>query len=452
MRKCFALSARGFPQGPTGSDLVLNIPPAEPHSANLDVWTSNIRPIQGRKHGPRPIVPSSVAPASGPRRVDWLDGVRGAAALFVVLHHMWHLTWHDYPYNGGPWALGWLLYAHLAVAVFIVVSGFSLALSPVANGDKLMGGVKRFIRRRTWRIVPAYWAALLVSVAIYALYLNPDTSAGTMARSVVVHGLLIQDIVPSVDPNGAFWSIAVEWQIYFLFPVILLLARWRGFVFAVAATTAVVVAAHLIARLDSPLYRIDHVSPQFLALFAFGVLAAKWGHGTITPSKRRAMAGFAIATGVALVVLANTAGSAWIVARYFWVDLIFGAAVACMLTLLFTGSAAPVRNALKSRGALFIGGFSYSLYLIHGPLVKAFDKALVSPLGLSSLEQFAVLVAFGVPVILGLCYGFHLLFEKPFLRYRSFRALRELPPVRALLRLRRPRRAPAEPAEAPVSA
>jgi peptidoglycan/LPS O-acetylase OafA/YrhL len=384
--------------------------------------------------------------------VDWLDGVRGAAALFVVLHHMWHLTWHDYPYNGGPWALGWLLYAHLAVAVFIVVSGFSLALSPVANGDRLIGGVKRFLRRRTWRIVPAYWAALLLSTAIYALYLHPEASAGTLMRSVVVHGLLIQDIVPSVDPNGAFWSIAVEWQIYFLFPVILLLARRRGFGIAVALTTAVVVAAHLVALLDTPLYRIDHVSPQFLALFAFGVLAAKVGHGSISPSKRRALAAFAVATGVALVVVANTAGSAWIVARYFWVDLVFGAAVACVLTLLFRGSVAPVRNALRSRGALFIGGFSYSLYLMHGPLVHAFNKLLVSPLGLSSLQQFAVLVAFGLPVVLGLCYSFHLLFEKPFLRYRSFRALRELPPVRAALRIRRPRRAPAEPAEAGVSA
>lgn len=395
-----------------------------------------------------------MTPASGPRRVDWLDGVRGAAALFVVLHHMWHTTWHDYPVNSGPWALGWLLYAHLAVAVFIVVSGFSLALSPVANGARLIGGVKRFLRRRTWRIVPAYWAALLLSTAIYALILHPEVSETTLARSVVVHGLLIQDIVPSVDPNGAFWSIAVEWQIYFLFPVILLLARLRGFILAVVLTTALVVAAHLVAQLDTPLYRIDHLSPQFLALFAFGVLAAKIGHGTISPTRRKALGAFALATGVALVVVANTAGSAWIVARYFWVDLVFGAATACVLTLLFRGSAEPARKVLRSPTALFIGGFSYSLYLMHGPLVHAFNKLLVSPLGLSSLQQFGVLVVFGVPVILGLCYSFHLLFEKPFLRYRSLNALKELPPVRALRRIRRPsRRVPAEPAaEAGVSA
>src|SRR3954470_8658102 len=91
-------------------------------------------------------------PAAGhdAARVSWLDGVRGGAATFVVLHHMWLAAWPGYPRNIGPWWLGWLLYGHLAVAVFIVVSGFSLALAPMRNGRPLPRGPRPLRPRAGW--------------------------------------------------------------------------------------------------------------------------------------------------------------------------------------------------------------------------------------------------------------------------------------------------------------
>jgi Glycosyl hydrolase family 12 len=56
---------------------------------------------------------------------------------------------------------------------FIVVSGFALALTPMSNGDKLHGGVRRFVRRGAWRIPPAYWAALILFMVVTALLLRP---------------------------------------------------------------------------------------------------------------------------------------------------------------------------------------------------------------------------------------------------------------------------------------
>ena len=47
------------------------------------------------------------------------------------------------------------------------------------------------------------------------------------ARSVVVNGLLVQNLVGAPSPNRAFWSIAVEAQLYVLFPLLLLMVR-RG--------------------------------------------------------------------------------------------------------------------------------------------------------------------------------------------------------------------------------
>ena len=162
--------------------------------------------------------------------------------MFVVLHHIWLTSWPSFPHITGPWWLGWLLYGHMAVAVFIVVSGFSLALAPMRNGGALPGGVRRFLRRRAWRILPAYWAALILSVPVTALLLSPDLGPGAAARSLGVHGLLLQDVVGSEAPNGALWSIAIEWQIYFVFPLILLVARRTSLDIAVMITALVVLA------------------------------------------------------------------------------------------------------------------------------------------------------------------------------------------------------------------
>src|SRR5215213_1994497 len=150
--------------------------------------------------GDRAVSSVTAAPAGqgrGGTRVPWLDGIRGAAAIFVVLHHMWLTAWPGFPSDNGPWWLGWLLYGHMAVAIFIVVSGFSLALTPVGNGGKLKGGVRRFLRRRAWRIIPAYWAALVLSMVVTALLLRPDLAPTAIAKSLAVHGLLLQDVVGS---------------------------------------------------------------------------------------------------------------------------------------------------------------------------------------------------------------------------------------------------------------
>jgi peptidoglycan/LPS O-acetylase OafA/YrhL len=346
--------------------------------------------------------------------------------MFVVLHHMWLAVWPAFPRDTGPWWLGPLLYGHLAVAVFIVVSGFSLALAPLRNGGRLPGGVRRFIRRRAWRIVPAYWVALLFSTVVAATVLHTVTGGGAIARSLVVHGLLVQDAVGSQSPNGAFWSIAVEWQIYFVFPLILWVARRRGVELAAALTVAVVLAAHLLAKTGSPFDKVDHLTPQFLALFALGVLAVHLGRGERAEQLRRPASAMALAAFAGVVGFALIAGSERTVAGYFWIDLVFGLAAACLLCALCAGGGAWIRRPLQSRAGLKVGLFSYSIYLMHAPVVAVLDIYVVRKLGLPPVAHFAALVAVGVPAVLAVCWGFHLLFEAPFLRHRDMGSLRAL--------------------------
>src|SRR4051794_21708356 len=132
-------------------------------------------------------------------------------------HHL-YISAYSYPKNTGPWFLGWLMYGNFGVAVFIVISGYSLALGPRRVRYQLKGGYGKFIQRRAWRIVPPYWAALAFSVFIMGVFVSRKIPDAISFKGVVTHFLLVQDVVGGTAPNGAFWSIAIEWQLYFIFP------------------------------------------------------------------------------------------------------------------------------------------------------------------------------------------------------------------------------------------
>jgi peptidoglycan/LPS O-acetylase OafA/YrhL len=372
---------------------------------------------------------SSVAatePRSTPHRQRWLDGVRGGAALFVVFHHLWLATWPAFPVDQGPWWLGWLLYGHLAVAVFIVVSGYSLMLAPAKHGGRLVGGTRRFLRRRAWRILPAYWAALVISMIVFVVFTAPGTSAGTASKSFLVHATLLQDVVGNVAPNGTFWSIAVEWQIYFVFPLILLVALRSRMAFAVTATVGVVLIAHALTAVG-PLDKINDLSPQFLALFALGAGACWAARHPLTGAARRALGAVAGGAFVAVVVLALVQGSPWMAGHFFWVDLLFGVAVAAGLLLASTTTGAWRERTLGSAPAVALGAFSYSLYLMHAPVLDLVHKYVIAPSGTTGVGAFALELAVALPAILVACYAFHRVFERPFLERRDLASLRTLP-------------------------
>src|SRR4051794_7176791 len=137
----------------------------------------------------------------GPRqRLTGLDGVRGLAALLVVVHHVFLRAFPGYPVYRAPFWAAWFIYGRFAVVVFIVLSGFSLALSPARHGWRLDGGL-RFARRRAWRILPPYWAALAFSLALAWLIVPPPGQSVPGGKSVLVNGLLVQNLVSAPTPN-----------------------------------------------------------------------------------------------------------------------------------------------------------------------------------------------------------------------------------------------------------
>src|SRR5262245_21475623 len=217
---------------------------------------------------------SSHEPGVTRRRLAGLDGVRGLAALYVVVNHIFERAFPGYPVDRAPWWAGWFIYGRFAVVVFIALSGFSLALSPARHCWRL-DGVSRFAGRHARRILPAYFGALAFSLAVAWLVIPHPGQGRLDAKSVVVNGLLVQNVVHASSPNRAFWTMAVEAQLYVAFPLLILMARRFGAVAMAAAVTLLVAAVGIVSPHDTRLHTFVIQSPPDLAaLFALGIAAA----------------------------------------------------------------------------------------------------------------------------------------------------------------------------------
>ncbi|MBO3746970.1 acyltransferase [Streptosporangiaceae bacterium NEAU-GS5] len=373
--------------------------------------------------GTVPTVASAPPPATR-RRLVGLDGIRGLAALFVVLHHCWLLSYPGFPDNSGPAWAGFLLYGHFAVVVFIVLSGFSLSVSP-ARHDWRLGSLRTFAYRRAWRILPPYWTALVFSLIVaWTLIPQPEQGSPT-AKTVIFYGLLVQDLFGSPSPNGAFWSIAVEAQLYITLPLMLLLIRRRfGAVTLLAAVTAIVAAIGLLAPRVPAVDLFMRLTPQFAVLFAIGAVAA----GVVrTPDApwTRWLPWAALAAIIPALTLIIVNGSAWTVVNFYWVDLSIGPAVGLLLAAIATGRPRPLVRMLDTWPLRKLGSFSYSLYLIHAPIVLVLSQLVLVPRVSAELPLFLSTLALAVPVSVLAAWLFGSVFEIPFQRHRSWKALKQ---------------------------
>ncbi len=362
---------------------------------------------------PAPPVPALATAVTARQRLAGLDGIRGLAALYVVINHVFLRAFPGYPVDHAPFWAGWFIYGRFAVVVFIVLSGFSLALSPPRHGWRL-DAVSEFARRRARRILPAYWAALAFSLAVAWLIIPQPGKGVPDAKSVIVNGLLVQNIVPAHSPNAAFWSMAVEAQLYILFPLLLLMVRRRGAA-VMLATVAVVVAAvgifgpH-IAGLDT---FVIQSPPDLAALFAVGILTA----GIVGAGQaRRSWPWPRLALAAAAPVLAVIwwQGSVWTLDHLYWVDLALGPAIACLLAALATGRPAPLLRVLDARPLRRLGSCSYSLYLTHAAIVAVVCERIVAGRVPEGVPFFLVSLALVLPLTIGFAWSFAAVFETPF--------------------------------------
>jgi peptidoglycan/LPS O-acetylase OafA/YrhL len=359
--------------------------------------------------------------AAAPPRVAGLDGLRGLCALYVLLFHCWAYTFHGSPPGSGPVWLGWLGFGRLAVVLFLILSGFSLAVSPAGRGWQL-GGVPRFARRRAWRILPPYWAALAFSLVIAWTVVRQPHSGPPTAESVLVHGLLLQDVVSVPTPNGAFWSISVEALLYLAFPLMLAVCRRAGVATMLACATVPVVTIGALVFGGSSPDGANRLAPQLLPVFAAGIAAA----GIVAAGdriRRLPWPWLSVAAAVPAAALVLHQGSSWTVHHYFWVDLAVAPALAMLVVAVATARPRVVTRLLSTRPLVRLGSCSYSLYLIHLPIVVAISLKVVTPRLGYGLPAFAATTAIALPLSLISAWLFAQVFEFPFQRHRSWAAL-----------------------------
>ena len=170
------------------------------------------------------------------------------------------------------------------------------------------------------------------------------------------------------------------------------------------------------------------VAPWMLGLFSLGMFAAYVGASVGSVSRLRRVPWSLLATiGVVLVPIVTVAGSKLhsSITAAMIEETVVGVTTALALIAMTLRqirgrpSHPAVMRGLAWRPVRFVGEISYSLYLVHYPIVAAVTLVIVRGHNLSVPETFAALTIICVPLVLAVTYGFHLLFERPYLVRRS---------------------------------
>lgn len=365
-------------------------------------------------------------------RLHYLDGLRGIAALYVVFSHIWELQGENLPKL-------WLSisrifqYGDFSVSVFIVLSGYCLML-PVSRSQAgyIPGSLIGYFKRRAKRILPPYYAALGLSILLgliitIAVNLNifswNDELWGHFTRKftlsdVLFHLLTIHNLFPgdkAYHINGPMWSVATEWQIYFLFPLILL-PIWRRWgiiaVLSVAFTLGLIPHYFLNEFLES-------ACPWYIGLFTLGMSAVEIGfsHQQYLVKLKKSLPWGLFAVISALLAVSTQWGEQTL---HRWVgESLAGLATACLLIYCTKNIAdnqieAPIVKFLQAPAFTALGTFSYSLYLTHVLVLTPLNQYLRS-LTISATTTALILYIVTIPTTLLLAYGFYLICERPFM-------------------------------------
>jgi peptidoglycan/LPS O-acetylase OafA/YrhL len=304
-----------------------------------------------------------------------LDGLRGTAALCVLMFHFWEMVVPDIDHN----PMG---HAFLAVDFFFALSGFVLGhaydarLAPHAGGREALT-LAGFFKRRLIRLHPMTLAALAISVTVYLL--DPfvgDTQrigvkislaafAGTVALSLL---LLPTPNVPNSfgethSLNGPSWTLFQEYFANVLYGLFGHRLTRRVHVFlCIVSAAALGWTAHHFNDLGHGWGWADFwAAPVRLACpFLMGLLVYRTG--------------FRLAVPQPFVVLSLVLAAVFVMPRMGKVNGLFEAACVVVVFPLVLAAGAGVTRTAGATGALcrFMGELSYPVYIIHYAFVYLF--------------------------------------------------------------------------------
>ncbi|PSM44274.1 acyltransferase [Streptomyces dioscori] len=331
-------------------------------------------------------VPPRIVPRKHVPRLRALDGLRLIAALMVAAYHYGGRdgevsgAWGTSPQLQFPTLHTWFAYGCLGVQIFFVISGFVICMSGWGRS------LRSFFASRVSRLMPAYWAAIVLVTAVFAL---PVVAYHAVSPSDALLNLtLMQQPLGADRVLGVCWTLWAEVRFYALFALCVVLpgaTRQRVILFCASWTLAAAIAqaAH------EPLLDLI-LMPEYAPFFIGGI-----GLYLVHRDRRDAYA-----WGIVLV--------SWLIGQHYAVARLWHApdprffsdrsstGIILVVTLGFVAVAAVALGWLNRANWPWLtvaGALTYPFYLVHEHLGWVAIKAYHQNLGLPSYATALLTVA-----------------------------------------------------------
>lgn len=412
-----------------------------------------------------------VNPSSG-SSLAYMDGIRAIAVIFVFCFHAWTRA-------GGPQFLitvpgvdyvislsGLFAYMNVGVDLFFVLSGFLLAQHWM-RADYLgmpKPSLKQYFKQRVFRIVPAYYVCLFVTVllltpAIVPLYVITGRYG---ALGFLAHLTFLQYAFPfsagSYGVDGQFWTLTIEALFYLTLPLFVRFFLRNRWMIALPIAALITVGWLYLCRnafgplvnfygqyLSLPLTQqvdireiLSYQYPGHFLHFALGITLAnlyvRWQLGLPAGRFFRALTSRWAGVGYffigCFVVLYAMNKVSWFASqvgydyRKYVTDpqgrvpyYLHGIPFAVGFTLIIAGvlfGATWLQSAFSFTPLRLIGVLGYSIYLWHLSIIIVLGT-LPAVVALTPAQRFPVLLAAGAAATLLISVGSYLSIEKPFI-------------------------------------
>lgn len=376
---------------------------------------------------------TSQASVSTTRRYASLDGLRGAAAMIVVVTHLLicipsvsDVIWDRHePAVGSAEFLLFRTPAVLftlgdqAVMIFFVMSGFVLAV-PMLGAQLRSRATLAYYGRRLVRLYVPVWAALVFAAALaVAVPRNGDGGAWLASHPQPTLSRMLRDgvlLLGTSNLNSPLWSLTWEMWFSLLLPLMVLayrtlrVARWW------LPCVALLVVISAVSRWSSladilPASWLTVPLLRYLPVFAIGILLAahreqilRWGENLSRPARNGLAAGTALLL-IGVPMLAPLEPGSSLGAIALWGSVVAVSSAVVLLALVHP----TLSRGLESPAAQWAGKHSFSLYLTHEPIIVS-AAVLVGVSGWWPWVVFAFLL---IVVSLLVSAGFYRVVEKP---------------------------------------
>ena len=356
---------------------------------------------------PANAVPNAIQPIE--KKYEIIQAFRFVAALMVIILHSTFYTSERLDPGSTMYFQG-----HNGVRLFFVISGFVMIVSSESL-KKLTWGWKIFAEKRILRIVPIYWIIttykLLILLFASALVYHAKIDAGFILKSYFF--IPAKNIDGVINPLlGVGWTLNFEMFFYFLFAVAL---AFR--LNALAFLSAVFIPVALLSIFKTSAWPdIGFYADPIIVDFLYGMIAAK----LILTSKKLpdTLAIIFILTGLVYLFVPRMGA---ISAVYKYDDVLAGIA---SFMVIYGGVCIEKRWRKKIPSWLvYLGGASYSLYLIH-PVSAPLAPAVLKFLHLK-WTGFSVVMSILTSIAAGTL--FYKYCEKPLTQFLSRRIRKQKP-------------------------